>query len=150
MEIKSPIETIRQRISCRSFDGRPLDDRTREQLRAFFRENTRGPFGNALRFELIDLTEMERAELKSLGTYGVIKGASLFIAGAVVKGARAMEDFGYGMERNILFATKLGLGTCWLGGTLGPGPALPGRLAFRRKNSCPPSPPSATRPRKDR
>ena len=126
MEIKSPIETIRQRISCRSFDGRPLDDRTREQLRAFFRENTRGPFGNALRFELIDLTEMERAELKSLGTYGVIKGASLFIAGAVVKGARAMEDFGYGMERNILFATKLGLGTCWLGGTLN-------RAGFARK-----------------
>jgi hypothetical protein len=29
-----------------------------------------------------------------------------------------MEDYGYGMERNILFATSLGLGTCWLGGTL--------------------------------
>ena len=29
-----------------------------------------------------------------------------------------MEDFGYCMEKNILFATSLGLGTCWLGGTL--------------------------------
>jgi nitroreductase len=118
MDIPSPIETIKKRVSCRSFDGRSLDDNMKEKLRTFFRENTRGPFGNALRFELIDLTEAERAELKSLGTYGVIKGAALFIAGAVVKGARAMEDFGYGMERNILFAATLSLGTCWLGGTL--------------------------------
>lgn len=120
------IETIRQRISCRTYDGRVPDEETKGRLRAFFRENTRGPFGNPLRFELIDLTEAERAGLKSLGTYGVIKGAGLFIAGAVTRGARAMEDFGFGMERNILFATTLGLGTCWLGGTLN-------RAGFARK-----------------
>ena len=126
MDIQSPIDTMQRRVSCRTYDGRPLDDRTKERLRAFFRENTRGPFGNALRFDLIDLTEAERAELKSLGTYGVIKGATLFIAGAVRKGPRAMEDYGYGMERNILFATSLDLGTCWLGGTLN-------RAGFARK-----------------
>lgn len=126
MEIKSPIETIKQRISCRTYDGMRLDDKTKNQLSAFFRENTRGPFGNPLRFELVDLTEAERAELKSLGTYGVIKGASLYIAGAVTRGAHAMEDYGFGMERNILFATALGLGTCWLGGTLN-------RAGFARK-----------------
>jgi len=122
----SPIETIKKRVSCRSFDGGQLENNMKEQLRAFFRENSRGPFGNLLRFELVDLTEAERAELKSLGTYGVIKGASLFIAGAVTRGARAMEDFGFCMERNILFATTLGLGTCWLGGTLN-------RAGFARK-----------------
>jgi len=120
------METIGRRISCRTYDGGVPDDRTKERLRAFLRENTRGPFGNALRFGLIDLTEAERAELKSLGTYGVVKGASLFVAGAVRKGPRAMEDFGYGMEKNILFATALGLGTCWLGGTLN-------RAGFTRK-----------------
>lgn len=98
----------------------------KEKLRAFFRENTRGPFGNPLRFELVDLTEAERAEMKSLGTYGVVRGATLFIAGCVRKGPRAMEEYGYGMERNILFATALGLGTCWLGGTLN-------RAGFARK-----------------
>jgi len=126
MDISLPIETIRKRISCRTFGGKPIDGEAMEKLREFLRSNTRGPFGNALRFELIDLTETERAELKSLGTYGVIKGASLFIAGAVAKGPRAMEDYGYGMERNILFATTLGLGTCWLGGTLN-------RAGFARK-----------------
>ena len=133
MDIKSPIETIRQRVSCRTYDGRVPDENTKEQLRAFFRENSRGPFGNLLRFELIDLTEAERAELKSLGTYGVIKGASLFIAGAVGKSARAMEDFGYGMERNILFATTLGLGTAgWAGRSSVQ--ALPGRSGSSRGN----------------
>jgi len=122
----SAIETMKKRVSCRSFDGRPLDDKIKEQLKAFLRQNTRGPFGNLLRFELVDLTEAERAELKSLGTYGVIKGASLFIAGAVTRGARAMEDYGFGLERNILFAAALGLGTCWLGGTLN-------RAGFARK-----------------
>jgi hypothetical protein len=121
-------DAIRNRISSRTYDGRVPDEKTKEQLRAFFRENTRGPFGNALRFDLIDLTDAERAELKSLGTYGVIRGASLFIAGTVKRGPRAMEDYGYGMERNILFATALGLGTCWLGGTLN-------RAGFARKIS---------------
>ena len=117
---------IRIRVSCRTYDGRVPDEKTKERLRTFFRGNASGPFGNALRFELIDLTEAERAELKSLGTYGVVRGASLFIAGAVRKGPRAMEDYGYGMERNVLFATSLGLGTCWLGGTLN-------RAGFARK-----------------
>ncbi len=126
MDIKSPMETIRKRVSCRTYDGRVPDEETKGQLKVFVRGNSRGPFGNILRFDLVDLTEAERADLKSLGTYGVIKGATLFIAGAVKKGPRAMEDFGYGMERNILFATALGLGTCWLGGTLN-------RAGFARK-----------------
>ena len=143
MNIPTPVAAIKKRISCRSFDGKPLDEKTKEQIKAFLRENNRGPFGNALRFDHIDLTESERAGLKSLGTYGVIKGASLFIAGAVTKGARAMEDYGFAMERNILFATTLGLGTCWLGGTLN-------RSGFARKiglsseEFMPPYPPSVT------
>lgn len=126
MNIPAAIETMRRRVSCRTYDGTAPGDKMKDELRAFFRENTRGPFGNTLRFDLVDLTEADRAELKSLGTYGVVKGASLYIAGAVRKGRRAMEDYGYGMERNILFATSLGLGTCWLGGTLN-------RAGFARK-----------------
>ncbi|HOW18041.1 MAG TPA: nitroreductase family protein [Phycisphaerae bacterium] len=119
-------DAIRKRVSCRTYDDRVPDEETKRTLKDFFRENSRGPFGNALRFELIDLTEAERAELKTLGTYGVIRGAALYIAGAVRKGPRALEDYGYGMERNILYATSLGLGTCWLGGTLN-------RAGFARK-----------------
>jgi len=63
------------------------------------------------------LNDTEADEVKSLTTYGVIRGARQFIVGCVERGPRAMEDYGYSMERNILKATSMGLGTCWLGGT---------------------------------
>ncbi len=111
------IETVKKRLSCRSYKNVPLNEGDRQKLRDFLIANVRGPFGNRVRFELVDLAAKEREEIKTLGTYGFIKGATMFIVGAVAKGDRAMEDYGYCMERNILAATHLGLGTCWLGGT---------------------------------
>jgi hypothetical protein len=70
-----------------------------------------------MRFELVSAAEDDLNALKGLGTYGFIKGASGFIIGAVSKAENNMEDYGYLMERAILFATDIGLGTCWLGGT---------------------------------
>jgi len=111
------IETIKKRFSCRTYQLGPMKEGDQQKLRDFLLANVRGPFGNRVRFELIDLAIKDRDEIKTLGTYGFIKGASMFIVGAVAKGDRAMEDYGYGMEKNILAATHLGLGTCWLGGT---------------------------------
>jgi hypothetical protein len=87
------------------------------QLKAFLEANTGSPFGSPVRFELLDFNGLGADELRPLGTYGVIRGARLFIIGAVGKRPEAMEDYGYSMEKNILQATALGLGTCWLGGT---------------------------------
>ena len=39
------------------------------------------------------------------------------MAAAVEKGEKDMEQTGYLFEQLILYATSLGLGTCWLGGT---------------------------------
>ncbi len=110
-------DSIKKRVSCRTYKNNPLTEIDQQRLKDFFLTNVQGPFGNRVRFELIELAGKERDEIKTLGTYGFIKGASLFIVGAVVKGDRAMEDYGYCMEKNILVATHLGLGTCWLGGT---------------------------------
>jgi len=110
-------DSIKKRFSCRTYKNGPMKEGDQQKLRDFLLINARGPFGNRVRFELIDLAGKEIDEIKTLGTYGIIKGASMFIVGAVAKGNRAMEDYGYGMEKNILVATHLGLGTCWLGGT---------------------------------
>jgi hypothetical protein len=56
------------------------------------------------------------------GTYGMIKGAGSFLVGAVKRGHRDMEDFGYLFEKIILFATDLDLATCWIGLTIDRGP----------------------------
>ncbi len=111
------IETIKKRVSCRAYKLDDLTDSDRQKLKDFLSKNVETPFGNSVRFELVDLGEKEHDEIKTLGTYGFIKGAKTFIVGAVSKGNLALEDFGYCMEKNILAATYLGLGTCWLGGT---------------------------------
>ncbi len=111
------IETIKKRISCRAYKLDHLTDSDQQKLKDLLSKNVETPFGNSVRFELVDLGEKEHDEIKTLGTYGFIKGAKTFIVGAVSKGNFALEDFGYCMEKNILAATYLGLGTCWLGGT---------------------------------
>ncbi len=110
-------DTIKRRISCRAYETAPIKEADRQKLKNFILTNVQGPFGNRVRFDLIDLAGKERDEVTTLATYGMIKGASTFIVGAVTKGDRAMEDYGYCMERIVLMATHLGLGTCWLGGT---------------------------------
>ncbi len=113
----SIIETIKIRRSCRTYSDSPVETDKRAQLKAFLEANTGAPFGSPVRFELLDFNDLDADELRPLGTYGVIRGARLFIIGAVGKRPKAMEDYGYSMEKNILEATALGLGTCWLGGT---------------------------------
>lgn len=111
------IESIKIRRSCRSYGDGVIEPEKLAELKQSLASNTKTPFGCKVRFHLIDFNEMEIGELKKLTTYGVIKGARQFIAGTVEKRPMAMEDFGYSMERNILKATTIGLGTCWLGGT---------------------------------
>jgi hypothetical protein len=76
-----------------------------------------GPLGSRPRFSLVAATGQDRGALRGLGTYGFIRGASGFILGAVEPAEKDLEDYGYLMERIILFAADLDLGTCWLGGT---------------------------------
>ena len=114
---KSVTELIRQRFSCRRHPDKPIALDAQKQLQAFLREHHTGPFGSRTRFELIAADEHDRQSLKGVGTYGVIKNAQGFIVGAVGPGEKNLEDFGYLMEWVILFATDLGLGTCWLGGS---------------------------------
>lgn len=110
-------DLIQKRVSCRTFSVNLVEENKKKQLSDFLTSNRHCPFGGIVTFHLIDLTEMDRQEVNMLGTYGVIKGAPLFIVGTVSKGPRAMENYGYSMEKNILKATELGFGTCWLGGT---------------------------------
>jgi nitroreductase len=111
------IETIRIRKSCRTYSDRAIEPAKLAELGEFLEAESKAPFGSRIRFQLLDFRELETGELKKLTTYGIIKGAGHFMVGAVEKGPRAMEDCGYAMERNILKATAMGLGTCILGGT---------------------------------
>jgi len=110
-------DIIRRRRSCRRYQEKPIAEETRRLLADFLAVNRSGPFGGRARFALVAATAEDRSSLKGLGTYGFIDGASGFILGAIERSPRDLEDYGYLMERAILRATDLGLGTCWLGGS---------------------------------
>lgn len=118
MDIQQPaMEIIKKRYSCRTYSQTPIKTEHRQRLADLFSENQTGPFGTPLRFQLITATKQDHEALKDLGTYGFIKGATGFILGSVSNAPRDLEDYGYAMEKNILFAADMGLGTCWLGGS---------------------------------
>lgn len=110
-------EVVQSRYSCRNYLRRPLEDAKRETVATMLASLDAGPLGNPCRFALLAATQDDRAALKGLGTYGFIKGATAFVVGAVRPAPGDMEDYGYCLERAVLEATDLGLGTCWLGGT---------------------------------
>jgi nitroreductase len=110
-------EIISQRYSCRTYLKKPISGTDREELERYLAAMREGPFGGAARFRLMAASEEDLNSLRDLGTYGMIKNAPGFIAGAVKKTGKNLEDYGFLLERIVLFATGLGLGTCWLGGT---------------------------------
>jgi len=109
-------DIIEQRFSCRSYLDKPIQEIHRQLLADFLKSQQTGPFGTQARFELIAATQDDRQSLKGLGTYGFIKNPAGFIAGAVEQGPKNLEEYGYLLERIVLAATGMGLGTCWVGG----------------------------------
>lgn len=118
MRYGKPItEVITQRFSCRTYLDQPITEEKRQRLADYAASLSVGPFGTPARLQLIAVTAEDRTALRGLGTYGIIRGAMDFLIGAVSDGSKNLEDYGYLLEDLILFATDLGLGTCWLGGT---------------------------------
>jgi len=109
---ESIAEVIRKRVSSRTYLNQPIKEDKRQKLVEFLATSQKGPLGTPICFALFAATEYDRQSLKGLGTYGLIHGATGFIVGAVEQGPKDLEDFGYLMEKAILFATGMRMGTC--------------------------------------
>jgi nitroreductase len=109
-------EIIVKRRSVRTYSKEPIPEAVKVKLKEYSNK-LQGPFDAKVRFELLDKSELKSDANIKLGTYGMIQGASNFIAAAVEKKEHNMEQVGYILENLILYATSLGLGTCWLAGT---------------------------------
>ena len=117
-KMNQPIqEIIRHRYSCRSCMNVPVQKTHQQTLKNFLETLRIGPFGTHARFDLAAAVQDGKRSLKGLGTYGFIKNPAGFIIGAVEKGPKNLEDYGYLLEYAVLSATDIGLGTCWLGGS---------------------------------
>lgn len=111
---KSIKELVKRRSSIRTYNERAISEEILNKLNEFIKE-LEGPFKPKVRFKIINVKEEINGG--KFGTYGVIKGASTYIGAAVEVGPMNLEELGYKMEMLILYATDLGLGTCWIAGT---------------------------------
>ncbi|NMA67466.1 MAG: nitroreductase [Clostridiaceae bacterium] len=107
-------QAISNRKSIRTYKDIPITHEIRSKLEKYIKK-VEAPFDTKQRFILIDKDEVSNKA--KLGTYGVISGAKTFICAVTEPAYRYEENLGYAFEKIILYATSLGLGTCWLGGT---------------------------------
>ncbi len=111
------VDLINARYSCRTYRAETIAPPDKAALEAYLAAHAVGPLGSRARFAVVAASPGDSAALKRLGTYGFIKGATGFLVGAVRRAPNDLEDYGYLVEQAILYATGLGLGTCWLGGS---------------------------------
>jgi nitroreductase len=107
---------IRKRVSWRSYRDISLTPEQKGRIEGFISSMDPPPFGTRVRLALADSHLPGKARMP--GTYGVIKGARAILVGALIPSPMGEEDFGWAFEAAVLFCTALGLGTCWMGGTL--------------------------------
>ena len=106
------MKLVELRKSVRTFEERPLSEEDRKEIRDFL-ECSENPFHVKVEFRFLESLEKST----SLGTYGVIKGATSYLGAMVQEGPMALEALGYEVENLMLFLVSKKIGTCWLGGT---------------------------------
>jgi len=107
-------EAVKTRYSVRTFDKRPAEKEIKEKILAYAK-SLHNPLGPKMKLQFIEKNLAPNGE--KLGTYGIIKGANLYVGVTIPKDEHALEALGYEFEQLVLYATSIGLGTCWLGGT---------------------------------
>ncbi len=113
---QSIIETMKIRTSVRTYDGEAIAVETLEKLNERLRAINAATTIKA-RFVISEMKDTDGNAVKKLGTYGVITGAKTYLVGIIDQSETDAVQFGYLFESIVLYATRLGLGTCWLGGT---------------------------------
>lgn len=109
---------IKNRRSVRTYDKRKVDLCMRKEIMEYA-EGLQNPLGPKVTFRLLDKAADPKGD--KLGTYGIIKGAELYVGAKIHDEKYAPEALGYDFEQLVLYLTDRGLGTCWLGGTFNKG-----------------------------
>ncbi|KAB3531548.1 nitroreductase family protein [Alkaliphilus serpentinus] len=111
-------DIIRDRKSVRTYKEERLLEDVEMKLKVFI-SNLTTPLGTRISYDLIHTENLGKNG--KIGTYGIIKGSNTYVVAIVPEKGKELLDLGYTFEEIILYATSLGLGTCWLGGTFNRG-----------------------------
>lgn len=104
-------ELIRTRRSVRTFDGREVSKEDLDKLLALM-EKTENPYGIPVEYKLLNAKEQGL-------TCPVVSGTNLYVGAKIKRTPHAEEAFGFSVEKFVLYAWSLGIGTVWVGGTMG-------------------------------
>lgn len=113
---RTPQELIQARTSVRSYHDREIETDLLQRMKVYSERLPR-LFDTSLRIEILHLPSIQKDKDLKLGTYGIIRGTNYFIAAAHRNDTLHLLNAGYILEKVILYATELELGTCWLAGT---------------------------------
>lgn len=114
------MDIIEKRKSVRTYEITPIGEEVHASIMDYLHqeENLLGPFGGKARMEWIwAKSGGEEGKGIKLGAYGIIQNPQAYLVGVVRNDQTALLEFGYIFHKLILYATGLGLGTCWIGGT---------------------------------
>lgn len=114
---QSILEVIKSRHSVRTYSNNPIDESILEKIQTYI-DSVTNPFNKKIQIKLL---KPDGYHNEKLGTYGVIKNPSYFLAAYCEDKPLTLEALGYTFEKVILYCTSLGLGTVWLGGTFNKG-----------------------------
>lgn len=108
-------QVIRARISCRTYDPKPIPkDKLDEMTQVLASLNKQAV--SQIRFSLMKASQSPHDKTIKLGSYGVLSGVHTYMIATMGEKGDPFE-LGALFEMAILKATDLGLGTVWLGGT---------------------------------
>lgn len=99
---------MQHRHSCRSFQPRKLTDRDREEILQISAKQSKNTIGtSSIRFEYVS---------KPLKVWPCVNCQEYLVAIGPAKYDRmAMVDVGKSLQKVVIHATMMGLGTCWIG-----------------------------------
>lgn len=103
-------ESIKDRKSVRTFDGRRISDKDREALLKCM-QTVRNPFDVPVEFKLLNVNEHGL-------TSPVVIGAEDYIAAKTSRGKNFEMGYGYSFETVCLYAKSLGIGTVLLASSI--------------------------------
>jgi len=108
-------EAIIKRESVRNFIKQPLTTDDTKFINEYIanEENQKGLF-NDIKLNII---EMNIDGSNKIGTYGFVKNFSGIIFATIPNRQDYLIDYGFVLEKLVLELTRIGIGTCWLGGT---------------------------------
>ena len=106
------INTIQQRRSCRTYTADSLKESDKIQLKDFLETNSKSLNGENVDFILL---EKSNTDVQMKIPYGLIRGNKTYIFGKTHLTPMARVNYGYMLEKIVLKATDMKLGTCWVG-----------------------------------